>query len=72
MLKGTRVRHATYGLGTVVSQGSIYRTLIIKFDWMHGGAGKTIRECELTRTGKGTFNGQKSRRNAKGHSTTSV
>lgn len=67
MLKGSRVRHATYGLGTVVSMGLIYRTLIVRFDWMCGGAGKVIRMCELSRTNsKGKRNAQKPRRDAEG------
>lgn len=73
MLKGSRVRHPTYGLGTVVSVGLIYRTLIVRFDWMCGGKGKVIRMCELTRTNsKGRSNGSKPRRDAEGCSLPTV
>lgn len=45
--KGSRVRHATYGLGTVLDIGVIYRTLVIRFDWMLAGFGKVMRISDL-------------------------
>lgn len=49
VIRGLRVRHPTYGEGVILRAGIQYRTVIVRFDWMRKGFGKTIRLCTLKR-----------------------
>jgi hypothetical protein len=67
MLKGSRVRHATYGMGSVLDVGVIYRTLVVRFDWMTAGSGKVLRISDLKVFKRGTGNGKQTK--PRGHET---